>query len=138
MHDIVAASSDKRLMSDKIRTHYNTYSINLNLQKKRTYEIQSHQQCFTILIKVSVNSAMKKQVLNFISEYNSATRKQTYLISMTENKLVNYLITFCIHFSIIACCPYLTCSSVCNYSHILYVLVTQCFLPICIKNHSCI
>jgi len=26
------------------------------------------------------------------------------------------IIAFCIHFSIIACCPYLTCSSVCNYS----------------------
>ena len=26
------------------------------------------------------------------------------------------IIAFCIHFSTIACCPYLTCSSVCNYS----------------------
>ena len=48
------------------------------------------------------------------------------------------IIAFCIHFSIIACCPYLTCSSVCKYSHILCVLVTQCFVPICIEHHSCV
>jgi len=24
---------------------------------------------------------------------------------------------FCINFSTIACCPYLTCSYICNYSH---------------------
>jgi hypothetical protein len=48
------------------------------------------------------------------------------------------IIAFCIHFSIIVCCLYLTCSSVCNYSHILCFLVTQCFVPVCIKHHSCI
>lgn len=45
-------------------------------------------KCFIIFIKISVNSAIKKQVSNFTNEYNSATRNQTYLISMTENKLV--------------------------------------------------
>jgi len=54
------------------------------------------------------------------------------------NVIHMHIIAFCIHFSIIACCPYITCSSVCNYNHILCVLVTQCFVPICIKHHSCI
>jgi hypothetical protein len=48
-----------------------------------------------------------------------------------------YINAFCIHFSIIACCPYLTCSSVCNYIFLCF-LVTQWFVPICIKQHSCI
>jgi hypothetical protein len=48
------------------------------------------------------------------------------------------IIALCIHFSITACYPYLTCSSVCNYSHILCILVTQCFVAICTKLHSCI
>jgi hypothetical protein len=47
-------------------------------------------------------------------------------------------IAFCIHFSITACCLYLTCSSVSNYSHILCILVTQWFVPVCIKHYSCI
>jgi len=42
-----------------------------------------------------------------------------------QKKIFNYchfnvihmrIIAFCVHFSTIACCPYLTCSSVCNYS----------------------
>jgi len=52
------------------------------------------------------------------------------------NVIHMHIIAFCIHFSIITCCLYLTCSSVCNYSHILCILVTQCFVPICIKHHS--
>jgi len=39
------------------------------------------------------------------------------------------IIAFCINFYIIAFCPYLTCSSVCNYSHILCVLVTHVLFP---------
>ena len=51
------------------------------------------------------------------------------------NVIHMHITAFCIHFSIIACCPYLTCSSVCNYSHILCVLVTRCFVPICINPY---
>ena len=54
------------------------------------------------------------------------------------NVIHMHIIAFCIHFPIIACCPYLTCSSVCNYSHILCVLVTQCFVLVCVKHHLCI
>jgi hypothetical protein len=53
------------------------------------------------------------------------------------NVIHMHIIAFCIHFSVIACGPYLTCSSVCNYSHILFFLVTQWFVPVCIKHHSC-
>jgi hypothetical protein len=68
------------------------------------------------------------------------------LLSLSHIKKFNHchvnVIHMCIiaffYFSTIACCPYLTSFSVCNCSHILWFLVTQCFVSICIKHHSCI
>ena len=51
-------------------------------------------------------------------------RPPTHTISHCHVNVIHMrIIAFCINFFIIACCPYPTCSSVCNY--ILRFLVTQ-------------
>jgi hypothetical protein len=68
------------------------------------YEIQSHQQIFYNTHQNISQFCNEKPGLNVINEYNSATRNQTYLISTTENKLVelpsdtsNLQCTYCRH-----------------------------------------
>jgi hypothetical protein len=68
----------------------------------------------------------------------SLCKKKKKINNCHVNVIYMHIIAFCINFSTIACCPHLTCSSLCNYSHILCFIVTQWFLPLCIKHHSCI
>jgi hypothetical protein len=54
------------------------------------------------------------------------------------NVIHTHKIAFCIHFTTFTCCLCLTCSSVCNYSHIFlcfYCYTVVC--PVCIKHHPC-
>jgi hypothetical protein len=78
----------------------------------------------------SINLPQPKNVpLNVFNKtiYLIYSLNNLYLLSLSLTKKINHyhinvihmhIIAFCIHFSTIACFPYLTCSSVCNYSHI--------------------
>jgi len=71
---------------------------------------------------------------NRVSCRNVFTKLQ--IVPLTSQYMLS-LLMFVV--CITARCPYLTCSSVCNYSNIfLCFLVTRWFVPVCIKHHSCI
>jgi hypothetical protein len=48
-----------------------------------------------------------------------------------------HIIALCTHSSTIACCAYLTCSSVTIAISFYAFLITQWFVSVCIKHHSC-